>query len=653
MKHIFRWVLAIFLVTVLVVTAAGSATAQVPEKQSKVRVLVEFQPGAKGNVQAALQGAGAQFHYTFDKFNTFAVSVPEAALNGLRNNPNIVSIEEDAIRYPIDIRPSSAAAPTADTVDANGQTVPYGVDMVQARDVWDADRDGAVDAGAPVGDSLTVCIIDSGLYTGHEDFQGVNVIGGYTDIAGGWATDGFGHGTHVAGTISAMNNNLGVVGVLPGTANFYIVRVFGDDGAWAYSSSLVSAADHCVSAGSKIISMSLGGSRKSKLEERAFDSYYAQGVLSIAAAGNDGTTAYSYPASYSSVVSVAAIDSSMTVADFSQKNNQVELAAPGVAVLSTLPYREENFVSVGGVDYAANHIEFSGRGSASGPLVDGGLCDSVGVWSGAVVLCERGVVSFYDKVINVQNGGGVAAIIYNNAPGNFFGTLGDGNSSSIVGLSLSQEDGQYLVANKLGSTATVASNLFQPASGYEAWDGTSMATPHVSAVAALVWSAAPGATNQDIRDALTATAFDLGAPGRDDSYGFGLVQAADAIAYLTGGSGGGGGGTDVAVHVSDLDAGTSGKKNWKANVTIHVADASGAPVSGVTVDGNWSGLVSGSSSCVTDASGACSVTSPGTRSSGSITFTVTNLSGSGFTYDATANSDPDGDSNGTSITVTR
>ncbi len=93
--------------------------------------------------------------------------------------------------------------------------VPYGIDMVQARDVWDADRNGVVDTGAPTGSNRKICIIDSGFYTGHEDLQGVNV-GGYNGNLP-WNQDGSGHGTHVAGTIAAMNNALGVVGVTPGT----------------------------------------------------------------------------------------------------------------------------------------------------------------------------------------------------------------------------------------------------------------------------------------------------------------------------------------------------------------------------------------------------------------------------------------------------
>jgi len=317
--------------------------------------------------------------------------------------------------------------------------------------VWDVDRNGSIDSGAPTGANRTICIIDSGVYTGHEDLAGVNFLGGYPS---GWNSDGFGHGTHVTGTITALNNSVGVVGVLPGTATVYMVRVFGDDGAWAYTSTLIDAANRCANAGANIISMSLGGSRSSITERRGFDSLYSKGILSIAAAGNDGTSAYSYPASYDSVMSVAALDSSETVASFSQYNNQVEIAAPGVGVLSTVPYLDESSLVVAGISYAVNHVEYSGRGTATGALVNGGICDTTGAWSGKVVLCARGTNDFYTKVMNVQNSGGTAALIYNNVPGGFLGTLGTGNSSTIIALSLSQEDGQFLVATSLALQPT-------------------------------------------------------------------------------------------------------------------------------------------------------------------------------------------------------
>jgi subtilisin family serine protease len=606
----------------------------------KVRVFVQFVPGKSAAVEKSLLAAGGDIHYAFDALETFSVSLPEAALEGIAHNPNVVLIEEDAPRYPISIMESTQA------VDVPEQVVPYGIDMVQARDVWDVDRDGVVDDGAPTAANRKICIIDSGLFTGHEDLQGLNITGGYPT---GWDGDGLGHGTHVAGTIAAMNNALGVIGVTPGTVQLYLVRVFGDDGSWTYASTLIDAANRCASAGANIISMSLGGSKSSVTEKRGFATLYSQGILPIAAAGNDGNTAYSYPASYDSVMSVAAIDEAGVVADFSQQNDQVEVAAPGVGVLSTVPYIDETFVTVNGDIYSSAHIEYSARGTVSGEMVDGGICDTTGAWSGKVVLCARGTISFYDKVMNVQNSGGVAALIYNNEPGNFLGTLGDGYSSTIIGASLSQEDGQYLVASQLGQIAEVTSNYYANVSGYEYYDGTSMATPHASAVAALVWSAKPTATNAEIRDALTATAVDLGTAGRDVAYGYGLVQAKAAIDYLTGGTGG-----DVALHVADLDgvATLVNSKSWKATVTISVVDESGVPVEGAVVSGAWSGGYTGTATCTTGAAGTCSVVTGNMKTTkSSATFTVSDVSASGYVYDAAANADPDGDSNGTAITV--
>ena len=627
-----RFVLTIsaVLIVALVLGAFAFNPVQSASDSSKVRVLVQFHPGARGAVEKTLKGVGAEFHYTFDELNAFAVTVPSAALNGLERNPNVVLVEEDAPRFPIGIEKSGTAAVAA----ATGQTVPYGIDMVQARDVWDANRDGVVDAGAPTGSTRKICIIDSGFYTGHEDLQGVNVSGYDGNLP--WYEDGSGHGTHVSGTIAAMNNALGVVGVTPGTVQVYMVRVFGDDGAWAYSSTLIDASNRCAAAGANIISMSLGGGRKSRTEETAFNTHYANGILSIAAAGNEGTTALSYPASYASVVSVAAIDSNKTVADFSQYNSAVELAAPGVGVLSTVPYLDSTTLTVDGVVFPANHIEFSARGTATGALVNGGLCDATGAWAGKVVLCERGVITFYDKVMNVQNSGGAAAVIYNNEPGGFLGTLGEGFTSTIIGISMSQEDGQYLVANKLGATGTISSTYTAPASGYEYYDGTSMATPHVSAVAALVWSALPTATNVEIRDVLAATALDLGAAGRDVYYGFGLVQAKAAIDALVGG---GGGGETGVLHVADLTGlATISRNKWTAKVTTTVVDAAGAPVSGVVVSGAWSAGLTGTGTCTTDTTGACTITSASMKLTvPSVTFTVTNLAADGFTYDANAN----------------
>jgi subtilisin family serine protease len=255
-------------------------------------------------------------------------------------------------------------------------------------------------------------------------------------------------------------------------------------------------------------------------------------VLSIAAAGNDGNTVMSYPASYDSVVSVAAIDSDKQHASFSQYNSQVDISAPGVQVLSSVPFIQAASLTVSGTSYSGHEIEGAPRTpGVTGALVDGGICDSVGTWVGKVVLCQRGTIDFATKVSNVQKGGGVAAVIYNNVSGGFSGTMG-ATATTTPAISLSQEDGTALVASSLGVNGTVTATFTTEVTGYEAWDGTSMATPHVSAVAALVWSYNPSWTNTQVRNALEKSAQDLGPAGRDNEYGHGLVQAKAALDYL-------------------------------------------------------------------------------------------------------------------------
>ncbi len=502
-------------IMVLIAVVLGLAAAvPLSRAEQAERVFVGVAPGQMIPVGQAVRAAGGQIHYRFADLNTLAVTLPRAGLERLRRNPRVLFIEEDPLRYLAG--------------DPAGQTIPYGIDYVQARQVW---------AEGHLGEGITVCIIDTGLKPDHEDLIQIANVDGYSQVDDQWDFDGYGHGTHVAGTIAAVDNDLGVVGVSPGKVNLYIVKIFDNAGEWvpqARASDLMAAAELCADHGANIISMSLSGSSKSRPERLTFDALYAQGILSVAAASNDADDKFAYPASYDSVISVAAIDETYTVADFSNYNEQVELAAPGVNVLSTVPFVSVAGVTADGVFYSGLNIEyapFTPPGGVSGVLVDGGLCATAGAWAGAVVLCERGEVDFVVKVDTVMAGGGVAAVIYNNAPGTFSGTLGK-EGDYIPAISLSQQDGQFLVANKLGVTGTVESYPPAEGSGYEAWGGTSMATPHVSGVAALLWSYNPDLTNVQIREAMALTAMDLGEPGRDVHYGYGLVQAYDALRYL-------------------------------------------------------------------------------------------------------------------------
>jgi serine protease len=516
---------------IAVVVLTGGAASQGFAQDA--RYIVKFRAGRSAAGHAALRAAGARTVLVLDPQDAVAVHVPAAALNGLSRNPNIEFIEEDVIREPY---------AWSNVATSGSEVLPYGIRMVQA------DTISPSNAG-----NRKLCIIDSGYSDQHDDlrdYTGTDLTAKLADSGSGtWNQDSCGHGSHVAGTVAAIaGNGTGVVGVNPGVA-LHIVKVFGNDTlvdggscGWTYASTLVNALNSCRAAGANVVSMSLGGTFKSRTEELAFNDANKAGVLSIAAAGNAGNNTTSYPAGYASVMSVAAVDANEVKAGFSQSNKDVEIAAPGVAVLSTTPWLDVNTLSAGSATWAGGRLDGAPRTTAAGSLVDGGLCASAGPWSGKVVLCQRGGNSFAAKVANVQAGGGVAAVVYNNAAsdptcGVYGGTLGS-QPTTIAAVTLSCVDGAAAVAAAgAGSSGTVQSVFSVPDSGYESWDGTSMATPHVSAVAALIWSCHPTKTNQQIRNALTSTSLDRGAPGRDASYGFGIVQAKNALLTGLGGPG--------------------------------------------------------------------------------------------------------------------
>jgi subtilisin family serine protease len=489
-----------------------------PGDSAGERYIVKFRD-AGNSVRSSVRGRGGRIVVDMPSRRLIAARLSEQARRALEADPQVEYVEVDQKRYPL-------AGPPWGNVAAGDEIIPYGIQMVQADQLSDA-----------AAGTRMVCIIDSGYFRAHDDLQYDNVTASPDIGTGDPFVDRSSHGTHVAGTIAAIGaNGTGVRGVTQSQRlRLHIVKVFGDDGVYAYSSTLIHALTQCRNAGANVVSMSLGSAGQSVAERNAFDEAFAAGVLSIAAAGNGASTAYHFPASYPSVISVGGVDANEAHYTSSQRNDQVDVAAPAVAVLSTVSFVSDASLTVGGEKYRGSPLSFSqSSGGTAGPLALGGLCDAPNAaWAGKVVLCERGSVSFLVKVQSVEAAGGVAAAIYNNAPGHFTGTLGEGNGTTIPAISVSREDG-LAIAGSAGEDALVVSISGDAASmgGYAFFNGTSMATPHVSAVAALLWSYNPSWTNAQIRDAIEATARDIGVPGRDDLFGHGIVQAKAALDYL-------------------------------------------------------------------------------------------------------------------------
>lgn len=527
------------LCTAVAFACSGAALAAQPDTD---RYIVKFQEGARGNVENAVRAAGGSVKLRISGMNAMAVSVPAVALYGLRNNPHIEYVEQDQPRYLMALYNDDAGDPTT------SQLTPYAIYQSQANQV-----------ALNLASAKKVCVIDSGLaYEGqgetggpNMDFSDNNITGSNDSGTGNWYQDGGPHGTHVAGTIAALDNGFGVVGMAPGNP-LHIIKVFNDAG-WGYSSDLANAASKCSQAGAKIISMSLGGGGANSTEQSAFDQFTANGGLVIAAAGNDGNTVRSYPAGYKSVMMIGANDANNQIASFSQfpgctvttgrgKNAStetndgycVEATAGGVDTLSTYPAGGATLstLEADGSGYASSAME--NVGSASGSTYFMGTAQSItSAAAGKVCVIDRGVISFHDKVNNCQLSGGIGAIIINNEPGMLYGTLGTANATSIPAIGAALEDRASLVGS---SSAAISIG----AGDYGYMSGTSMATPGVSGVAALVWSNHPNCTGTQIRNALKATAEDAGAAGPDVYFGYGIVKAKAASDFLAASGCGGG-----------------------------------------------------------------------------------------------------------------
>lgn len=205
-----------------------------------------------------------------------------------------------------------------------------------------------------VGDSeVLVAVVDTGIDYTHED-----LVANYVSLGYDWVNndtdpmDDHGHGTHCAGIIAATtNNSIGIAGIAQ-------VKIMAEkvlcSGGYGYTDWVANGIIHATNSGANIISMSLGSPTYSELLHDAVKYAYNNGVLLVAAAGNSQTDKRFYPAGYDEVVAVAATDISDNLAWFSNYGEWIEVAAPGVAIYSTLPNNTYGLMS--GTSMACPHV---------------------------------------------------------------------------------------------------------------------------------------------------------------------------------------------------------------------------------------------------------------------------------------------------------
>ncbi|MEK7067800.1 MAG: S8 family peptidase, partial [Patescibacteria group bacterium] len=176
-----------------------------------------------------------------------------------------------------------------------------------------------------------------------------------------------GHGTHIAGIIAAVDNTFGVVGVGP-QISLYGVKVLNRNGS-GYLSDVIEGLDWAIANGMQVINMSLGTSSDIQSFRDAVQRVNAAGIVQVAAAGNSGG-AVNFPGAYPEVIAVSATDNTNTIASWSSRGSEVDLAAPGVNIYST--YRGSKYATLSGTSMASPHV----AGAAALVLTQTAKCDS-------------------------------------------------------------------------------------------------------------------------------------------------------------------------------------------------------------------------------------------------------------------------------------
>ncbi|MEK7500802.1 MAG: S8 family peptidase [Patescibacteria group bacterium] len=303
------------------------------------RKIVVFQTGlndaAKDEIIAHAGGAKLK---NLDLIGAKAVWLPNrAATAKLAVSSGVVRVDEDVV-VEVLVKGQKGPAPAPQPVES----LPWGVDRVDAELVWPSGN---------TADPIKVGIIDTGISNTHPDLL-ANVQGGVNTInpLKSWNDDN-GHGSHVAGIIGALDNDIGVIGVGP-AINLFAIKVLDRNGS-GWLSDVIEGIQWAVAKNMQVINMSLGTVSDVQSFHDAVIAAKNAGIVIVTAAGNNGGSVL-FPAAYPEVIAVSATDQNNVIASWSSRGLEVDLAAPGVGVYST--YKGASYATLSGTSMAAPHV---------------------------------------------------------------------------------------------------------------------------------------------------------------------------------------------------------------------------------------------------------------------------------------------------------
>lgn len=592
-------IILIFMITSTFGTAFASAN---PTAESYIIVFKDtVNPSVEVPEFAKAYGLQPGFVYEH-ALKGMSAMIPEGRLVALQHDPRVAYVEKDLEHH------------------IEAQTIPTGIQRIFAHTNPELDIDGADDFRVDV----DVAVIDTGIDFQHPE---LNVMGGinctlgnlFTAVCGEGGDDDHYHGTHVAGTIGAIDNGSGVVGVAPG-ARLWAVKVLNKRGS-GYSSWIIAGIDWVAAnaATIEVANMSLGGSGFSQAEYDAIQGAVNAGVAFAVAAGNEDDDANNYsPGGFDNVLSVSALadfnglpgggaastcrtDVDDTLADFSNWGPEVDIAAPGVCILSTYPLEKGEYGTISGTSMASPHV------------------------AGALALLAS------------KNNPGSSTDVYNlynqiKSAGNYNWTddSGDGIKEPLLDVSSSLFTPVLVPGSGGGGDNTPPTvSISSPANNASFPSGTSISFS----------GSASDAEDGNLTSGLIWTSSLDGQIGTGSSFSKVLSDGTHTITASVTDSGGQTGSASITVVVQPEAGGkvsvvsligsssTVNKNFWKATVTATINPIK----SGAVVTGTWSN--GNAFSCTTDAAGQCSASQTlSSKTISSITLMVTNVVLSGYEY---------------------
>jgi subtilisin family serine protease len=333
-------VIKIFFIFALILTFSASSTDATPSQHPRKIVVFKEWFDKEADQDELLMNSGGVKIKHLRLINGTAAYLPSQAEKKLKGRNEVSRIDEDLVINALDeihlAKPKPPQPP---------QEFPWGIVRIFAESAWEKTK----------GSTIKVAILDTGIDLDHPDLQdnikgNVNLIKPHKS-----GDDDKGHGTHVAGIVAALDNEIGVVGVGP-DISLYAVKVLNKKGI-GWLSDLIDGLNWCINNEMQVINMSFGSLTDNQSFHDAIIEAYEAGITQVACAGNNGEDggAIEYPAKYPETIAVSAIDQYDYFASFSSFGAEIDITAPGVDIKST--YHKKRFYEIlSGTSMSAPHV---------------------------------------------------------------------------------------------------------------------------------------------------------------------------------------------------------------------------------------------------------------------------------------------------------